>query len=158
MSSRAFSPDWVWHKLWRGLAVVVALSKRALNEGFDLVEDAISHRFFQSLRRVNWSDYQLKPILVASVLINLLELASPLYINIVYSSVLPSGSMSSLVVLSVGVVILMLLGGWLKSVRLVLIGSDGARMEHQKRLSAVSKNSAMLSCSEDDSTDIRTFQ
>jgi ATP-binding cassette, subfamily C, bacterial LapB len=47
--------------------------------------------------------------LIASVLINLLELASPLYINIVYTSVLPSGSMSSLVVMTVAVVLLMVL-------------------------------------------------
>ena len=61
-------------------------------------------------------------ILIASVLINLLELASPLYINIVYTSVLPSGSMASLVVLTIVVVVLMLLGGWLKIVRLSLTG------------------------------------
>jgi ABC-type bacteriocin/lantibiotic exporter with double-glycine peptidase domain len=77
-------------------------------------------------------------ILIASVLINLTELSSPLYINIVYTSVLPSGSMSSLVVLTIAVVVLMLLGGWLRTVRLALTGSDGARIEHHKRLDAIS--------------------
>ena len=120
------------------LSASIRRCKQSLNAALDLLEEAMSHRFFQSLRYVHWSDYQLKPILVASVLINLLELASPLYINIVFTSVLPSGSMSSLVVLSVGVVLLMILGGWLKSVRLVLTGADGARVEHQKRVEAVS--------------------
>ncbi len=72
------------------------------------------------------------------MLINLLELASPLYINIVYTSVLPTGSMSSLLVLSLGVVALMVLSGWLKSVRLTLTGADGARIEHGRRLMALS--------------------
>jgi predicted Na+-dependent transporter len=67
----------------------------------ELIEELVNHRFFQSLHEVDWSQYQLGPILIASVLINLLELASPLYINIVYTSVLPSGSMSSLVVTTV---------------------------------------------------------
>ena len=106
------------------LSASIRRCKQSLNAALDLLEEAMSHRFFQSLRYVQWSDYQLKPILVASVLINILELASPLYINIVFTSVLPSGSMSSLVVLSVGVVLLMILGGWLKSVRLVLTGAD----------------------------------
>ena len=104
----------------------------------ELVREARDNRYFQSLKDVDWNEYQLQPILIASVLINLLELSSPLYINIVYTSILPSGSMSSLIVLSAVVVVLMLLGGWLKSVRLVLTGADGARIEHHKRLEAVS--------------------
>ena len=99
-----------------------------------MIEELVNHRFFQSLGEVDWSKYQLGPILIASVLINLLELASPLYINIVYTSVLPSGSMSSLVVMTVAVVLLMVLGGWLKTVRLGFTGGDGARLEHQRRL------------------------
>ena len=46
------------------------------------------------------------------MLINLLELASPLYINIVYTSVLPSGSMSSLVVMTVVAIVVVGGGGW----------------------------------------------
>ncbi len=109
----------------------------------ELIQELVSHRFFQSLREVDWSQYQLGPILVASVLINLLELASPLYINIVYTSVLPSGSMSSLVVMTVAVLLLMVLGGWLKTVRLDLTGGDGARLEHQRRLEGLAHFSQM---------------
>jgi ABC-type bacteriocin/lantibiotic exporter with double-glycine peptidase domain len=103
----------------------------------ELVDELIHHRFFQSLRQVDWSDYQLGPILIASVLINLLELSSPLYINIIYTSVLPSGSMASLVVLTTAVVLLMVLGGWLKAIRLGLTGGDGARLEHQRRMQSL---------------------
>ena len=109
----------------------------AWNSSVDLVNELIHHRFFQSLKEVDWSAYQLGPILIASVLINLLELASPLYINIIYTSVLPSGSMSSLMVLTVAVVLLMVLGGWLKTVRLGFTGGDGARLEHQRRMESL---------------------
>ena len=109
----------------------------ACRTSVDLIEELIHHRFFRGLRDVDWSTYQIGPILIASVLINLLELASPLYINIIYTSVLPSGSMSSLMVLTVAVVVLMVLGGWLKTVRLGLTGSDGARLEHQRRMQAL---------------------
>ena len=109
----------------------------------DLIEELVNHRFFHSLGEVDWSQYQLGPILIASVLINLLELASPLYINIVYTSVLPSGSMSSLVVMTVAVVLLMVLGGWLKTVRLGFTGGDGARLEHQRRLEGLAHFSQM---------------
>ncbi|MCT0216099.1 hypothetical protein KQ298_07155 [Synechococcus sp. CS-1330] len=115
----------------------------AWNTSFDLIEEFVGHRFFQSLRGVDWSNYQLGPILIASVLINLLELASPLYINIVYTSVLPSGAMSSLVVMTVAVVLLMVLGGWLKIVRLGFTGGDGARLEHQRRLEGLAHFSQM---------------
>ena len=77
------------------------------------------------------------------MLINLLELASPLYINIVYASVLPSGAMSSLVVMTVAVVLLMVLGSWLKVVRLGFTGGDGARLEHQRRLEGLAHFSQM---------------
>ena len=113
-------------------------AKRLAAVSLDLIREARDHRYFQSFDEIDWSEYQLQPILIASVLINLLELSSPLYINIVYTSILPSGSMSSLIVLTAAVVVLMLLGGWLKSVRLALTGTDGARVEHHKRLDAVS--------------------
>ena len=103
-----------------------------------LYEEARDSEYIKSLRKVDWNEYQLKPILIASVLINIIELSSPLYINIVYTSILPSGSMSSLIVLTTFVALLMLLGGWLKSVRLTLTGEDGSRVEHQRRLEGIS--------------------
>ena len=88
-------------------------------------------RYFLSLKRVDWNEYQIQPILIASILINIIELSSPLYINIVYTSILPSGSISSLIVLTTFVTFLILLGGWLKSVRLMLTGADGGRIEQK---------------------------
>ena len=121
----------------------VARFRDAWNTSFDLIEEFVGHRFFRSLRDVDWSQYQLDLILITSVLINLLELASPLYINIVYTSVLPSGATSSLVVMTTVVVLLMVLGGWLKIVRLGCIGGDGARLEHQRRLEGLAHFSQM---------------
>ena len=125
-------------RLTRAGREITSRAKRLTAVSIDLIREARDHRYFQSFDEIDWSEYQLQPILIASVLINLLELSSPLYINIVYTSILPSGSMSSLIVLTAAVVVLMLLGGWLKSVRLALTGTDGARVEHHKRLEAVS--------------------
>ena len=125
-------------RLTRAGREIASRAKRLTAVSLDLIREARDHRYFQSFDEIDWSEYQLQPILIASVLINLLELSSPLYINIVYTSILPSGSMSSLIVLTAAVVVLMLLGGWLKSVRLALTGTDGARVEHHKRLDAVS--------------------
>ena len=125
-------------RLARAGREITSRAKRLTAFSLDLIREARDHRYFQSFDEIDWSEYQLQPILIASVLINLLELSSPLYINIVYTSILPSGSMSSLIVLTAAVVVLMLLGGWLKSVRLALTGTDGARVEHHKRLDAVS--------------------
>lgn len=111
--------------------------KQGWNSNFELLEEFLTNRFFSSLGTVDWSAYQLGPLVVSSLLINLLELSSPLYINIVYTSVLPNGSMESLLVLSTGVIVLMLLGGWLRGVRLALTGQDGARLEHRNRLEAL---------------------
>lgn len=131
----------------QALAQAPSLLINGIQEGWrtsvELIEELVNHRFFHSLGEVDWSQYQLGPILIASVLINLLELASPLYINIVYTSVLPSGSMSSLVVMTVAVVLLMVLGGWLKTVRLGFTGGDGARLEHQRRLEGLAHFSQM---------------
>jgi ABC-type bacteriocin/lantibiotic exporter with double-glycine peptidase domain len=45
--------------------------------------------------------------------------------------------MASLVVLTIAVVLLMVLGGWLKAIRLGLTGGDGARLEHQRRMQSL---------------------
>ena len=144
MVSRPRDPS---RSILHALAQAPSLLINGIQDGWrtnvELIQELVSHRFFQSLREVDWRQYQLGPILVASVLINLLELASPLYINIVYTSVLPSGSMSSLVVMTVAVLLLMVLGGWLKTVRLDLTGGDGARLEHQRRLAGLAHFSQM---------------
>ena len=98
----------------------------------------LNQKDISPLQETNWESYQLKPIIVASIIINILELASPLYINIVYTSILPSESVSSLIVLTLIVVTLMIINGWIKSVRLSLIGDGGARIDHKKRLEAIS--------------------
>jgi len=102
-----------------------------------LIREFWDNSFFRNLGKIDWLQYQLTPILIASILINIFELASPLYINLVYTSILPSGSIESLALLTVGVVGLLIIAGWLKAMRLDLTGGDGARIEHRKRLEAL---------------------
>lgn len=111
--------------------------KGFFNHLLDLIEELWRHKFFSNLKRTEWEDYQVGPIVVSSILINLLELASPIYINLVYTTILPARSISSLLVLTVGIVLLLALAGWLRAVRGNLTGFDGARIEHQRRMEAL---------------------
>lgn len=103
----------------------------------DLLDELTNHQFFQSLKSTDWSQYQVGPIVVSSVLINLLELASPIYVNLVYTTVLPTKALPSLTVLTIGVVVLLGLSAWLRTVRTDITGFDGARVEHQRRMEAL---------------------
>ena len=105
----------------------------------DLWSELCNHRYFQSVRSFDWHSIQLGQILVASALINLLELSTPLYINIVYTSILPKRANESLILLTVLVVLAMAAGGWLKALRLSLVGRESAQIEHRKRLDAYAR-------------------
>lgn len=108
-----------------------------LHSQLDLIDELTNHEFFQSLKTTDWSQYQVVPIVVSSVLINLLELASPIYINLVYTTILPTKAFASLTVLTIGVILLLALSAWLRTVRTDLTGFDGARVEHQRRMEAL---------------------
>lgn len=103
----------------------------------DLIEELRNHQFFTSLKDTDWSQYQVGPIVVSSILINLLELSSPIYINLVYTTVLPTKAFASLTLLTIAVVVLLCVSGWLRTVRTGLTGFDGARVEHQRRMEAL---------------------
>ena len=108
----------------------------AIRDYRDLWSELLQHRYFRNLRQFDWHSIKLGQIIVASALINLLELASPLYINIVYTTILPKRATESLILLTFLVVACLLGVGWLKSVRLALVGREGAQVEHQKRMQA----------------------
>ncbi|WP_255010306.1 ABC transporter transmembrane domain-containing protein [Cyanobium sp. ATX 6F1] len=111
--------------------------KDFIDRQLDLIEELRNHQFFQSLKDTDWSQYQVGPIVVSSILINLLELSSPIYINLVYTTVLPTKAFASLTLLTIGVVVLLSVSGWLRTVRTGLTGFDGARVEHQRRMEAL---------------------
>ena len=108
----------------------------AIRDYRDLWGELLQHRYFRNLRQFDWHSIKLGQIIVASALINLLELASPLYISIVYTTILPKRATESLILLTFLVVACLLGAGWLKSVRLALVGREGAQVEHQKRMQA----------------------
>ncbi|QEY31883.1 hypothetical protein EVJ50_06140 [Synechococcus sp. RSCCF101] len=112
--------------------------RRVNEENIDLLAEFFQHPFFQSVIDSDWSRYQIGPIITASIVINLLELASPLYINLVYTQVLPTGSLPSLAVLTLLVLLLLLLSGVMKIFRLSLTGNDSAHIEHTRRMNALS--------------------
>ena len=103
-----------------------------------LLRELFHHRYFQSLKQFSWNKYRIGQIVIASILINLLELSAPIYINIVYSVILPRRAIESLILLTILVVVLMMISVWLKIMRLDLVGEDSARVTHEKRVNAIS--------------------
>ena len=96
------------------------------------------HRYGDSLKYFNWKEFRIGQLIIASVLINLLELSTPIYINIVYSVILPRQATESLIILTMFVVVMMIVSAWLKTTRLQLVGEDSARVTHEKRVNAIS--------------------
>ena len=103
----------------------------------NLLYELYHHQYFQSLKQFSWNKYRIGQIVIASILINLLELSAPIYINIVYSVILPRRATESLIVLTILVVVLMTISVWLKIMRLDLVGEDSARVTHEKRVNAI---------------------
>jgi ABC-type bacteriocin/lantibiotic exporter with double-glycine peptidase domain len=124
------------HYLHRPNQASLSLAKPKLSLIRQLVLSA--RLSFQSLRQFDWKKYRIGQIIIASVLINLLELSAPIYINIVYSVILPRQAIESLILLTILVVVLMIISVWLKIMRLDLVGEDSARVTHEKRVNAIS--------------------
>lgn len=119
-----------------GFRLIIRQLGLAIRDYHDLWKELLQHRYFRNLRQFDWHSIKLGQIIVASALINLLELASPLYINIVYTTILPKRATESLIVLTCLVVASLLGAGCLKAIRLALVGREGAQVEHQKRMHA----------------------
>lgn len=111
-------------------AETLKVQKRALH----LATTLINSTFVKRLVQFQWEDIHLKQIIIASIVINLLELAVPLYINIVYTVIIPARSTETLITLSTIVLLLVIGSGILKSVRISILGLDSARFEHKQRM------------------------
>lgn len=78
-----------------------------------------------------------RAVIAASVAINVLVLAVPLYINRIYTSVLPQKAGDSLLVITVLLLAVLLLDVILKSCRTWVLSWMGSAQEHQLRLGAI---------------------
>jgi len=79
----------------------------------------------------------IRTVIAASVAINLLVLAVPLYINRIYSSVLPQKAGDSLLVITLLLLAVLVVDVLLKAGRAWVFSWLGASQEHQLRLSAI---------------------
>jgi len=79
----------------------------------------------------------IRTVIAATVAINLLVLAVPLYINRIYSSVLPQKAGDSLVVITVLLLLVLVLDVALKTSRAWILSWLGAAEEHRLRLGAI---------------------
>lgn len=78
-----------------------------------------------------------RTVIAASVAINLLVLAVPLYINRIYSSVLPQKAGDSLLVITLLLLAVLVVDVMLKTGRAWVLSWLGASQEHQLRLGAI---------------------
>jgi ATP-binding cassette subfamily C protein LapB len=101
----------------------------------------------------------IRTVIAATVAINLLVLAVPLYINRIYSSVLPQKAGDSLVVITVLLLLVLLLDVILKTSRAWILSWLGAAEEHRLRLGAIrSLLAAPLKASQAEPLNIRLAQ
>lgn len=101
---------------------IAAADPRAAAAG-DLPRD---HWFWSIVRRY-WPNYA--QIAVAAFLINMLALASPLFIMNVYDRVVPNGAYASLVALAIGMVIAIVFDFVLRTVRSLIVDVTGKKID-----------------------------
>ena len=85
-----------------------------------------AHWFWSVVRRF-WSNYS--HVAVAALIVNVLALASPLFIMNVYDRVVPNGAMASLVALSIGMGIAVIFDFVIRMVRSRIIDMTGKKLD-----------------------------
>jgi ATP-binding cassette subfamily C protein LapB len=85
-----------------------------------------AHWFWSVVRRF-WSNYS--HVAVAALLINLLALASPLFIMNVYDRVVPNGAMASMIALSIGMGIAVIFDFVIRMVRSRIVDMTGKKLD-----------------------------
>ena len=83
--------------------------------------------WFWSVARRFWSNYS--HVAVAALLINLLALASPLFIMNVYDRVVPNGAMASMIALSIGMGIAVIFDFVIRMVRSRIVDMTGKKLD-----------------------------
>jgi ATP-binding cassette, subfamily C, bacterial LapB len=85
-----------------------------------------SHWFWSVVRRF-WANYS--HVAIAAFIVNILALASPLFIMNVYDRVIPNGAMASLIALAIGLVIALVFDFVLRIVRSRIIDMTGKKID-----------------------------
>ena len=85
-----------------------------------------AHWFWSVVRRF-WSNYS--HVAVAALIVNVLALASPLFIMNVYDRVVPNGAMASLIALSIGMGIAVIFDFVIRMVRSRIIDMTGKKLD-----------------------------
>jgi len=93
----------------------------------ELAGDLPRGHWFWSIVSKFWTNYS--HVAVAALLINLLALASPLFVMNVYDRVIPNGAIPSLVALSIGMVIAIVFDFLLRIVRSRIIDMTGKKLD-----------------------------
>ncbi len=116
-------------KLYSGYAIFVRpkfrMEKKSLD---DLSPGAGKHWFWGTLFN-SWRIY--RDVLVASFLINVLGLASPFFVLIVYDRVIPNNAVETLWVLAIGIMVIYLFAVSMRALRGYFVDEAGKRADVQ---------------------------
>ena len=89
--------------------------------------DLPKRHWFWSVARKFWANYS--HVAIAALIINMLALASPLFIMSVYDRVIPNGAIPSLIALSIGMVIAIVFDFVIRTVRSRIIDMTGKKLD-----------------------------
>ena len=96
-----------------------------------------------------------KDVLFASLMINLLSLALPMLTLQIYDRIIPNQAMETMVVLTMGMIVAVILDVFLKTARAWLAAWTGARYEHHAGCKAMDR---MLASNLEDMEDVVFFK
>ena len=90
-------------------------------------DDLPRAHWFWSVVRQFWANYS--HVAVAALIVNMLALASPLFIMNVYDRVVPNGAMASMIALSIGMGIAVIFDFVIRMVRSRIIDMTGKKLD-----------------------------
>jgi ATP-binding cassette, subfamily C, bacterial LapB len=112
-------------EMYSGYAIFVRPKYRAADRSLDDIQSRSKKNWFWGVIFSNWRIY--RDVLFASLLINVLGLASPFYILNVYDRVIPNNAIETLWVLSIGITIIYLFLLLMRGLRSYFIDEAGKK-------------------------------
>ncbi|MBC8318346.1 MAG: type I secretion system permease/ATPase [Desulfobulbaceae bacterium] len=124
-------------EIYTGYAIFVRPKYRAVERSLDDIQTRSTKNWFWGVIFSNWRIY--RDVLFASLLINVLGLATPFYILNVYDRVIPNNAIETLWVLSIGIGIIYLFLLLMRGLRSYFIDEAGKKANLQISASLLEK-------------------
>ncbi len=113
-------------KEYFGLAFFLKKEYRFESEDFKLIDNKDKHWFWDTIHTIN---YIYKDVLLASLVINLFMIATPIFTMNVYDRVIPTGAFNTLWIFALGVVVVYMIDLGLRFLRTYLLEIAGKKSD-----------------------------